>query len=269
MAMNRKIRLVLSFLGAPLVVAIALLITIEPSWAAANHYVRSGATGSGSGSDWANACADFTGSCAGASLVRGEVYYVATGTYGSRTFNTAESGTLVITIKGATVADHGTDAGWQPSFGVDVAQAKFSHGSSEQAVVFGTSYWVFDGSVGSGNTASSYGFLIEKPSNCSMNPQGGIWVGKVCGTSTGVTVKHIAYLSCGASYDVAQRGIGIGCGACYVTNSTFSNNFYDGLGQSWGITNLSNSTIEHNYSQNQWSSSAHHGETLAVSKIGR
>src|SRR3989338_753419 len=88
MAMNRKIRLVLSFLGAPLVVAIALLITIEPSWAAANHYVRSGATGSGSGSDWANACADFTGSCAVASLVRGEVYYVATGTYGSRTFNT-------------------------------------------------------------------------------------------------------------------------------------------------------------------------------------
>ena len=59
--------------------------------------------------------------------------------------------------------------------------------------------------------------------------------------------------------------MGIGWGACYVTNSTFSNNFYDGLGQSWGITNLSNSTIEHNYSQNQWSSSAHHGETLAVS----
>ena len=123
---------------APLAAPIILLLAVMPGWAA-DHYVRAGATGNASGSDWTNACADFTGSCAVASLVRGEVYYVATGTYGSRTFNTAESGTLVITIKGATVADHGTDAGWQPSFGVDVAQAKFSHGSSEQAVVFGTS----------------------------------------------------------------------------------------------------------------------------------
>ena len=34
---------------------------------AANHYVRSGA--SGNGSDWANACADFTGSCAISDIV--------------------------------------------------------------------------------------------------------------------------------------------------------------------------------------------------------
>ena len=78
---------------------IVLILTATPAWAA-NWYVRAAATGSANGSDWTNACTDFTGSCAVSSLVRGDTYYVATGAYASRTFNRAESGTLVITIKG-------------------------------------------------------------------------------------------------------------------------------------------------------------------------
>ena len=68
---------------------------------AANHFVRQGATGNGS--DWINACADFTGPCAVASLVRGDTYYVADGSYAGRTWNRAESGVSVITIKKAAV----------------------------------------------------------------------------------------------------------------------------------------------------------------------
>src|SRR3990172_8979021 len=114
--MNRKGHLTLITFIFPLAVAVVLL-TVEHGWAA-NRYIRAGAVGNGSGSDWTNACTDFTGSCAVSSLVRGDTYYVGAGTYGSRTFNTAESGTIVNHNKGATVADHGTDTGWQATYSV-------------------------------------------------------------------------------------------------------------------------------------------------------
>jgi hypothetical protein len=89
---------------------------------ATNHYVRQGA--SGNGSDWTNACGDFTGSCAASSLVRGDTYYVAGGTYTAKTWNTPASGTSVITIKKAIVADHGTATGWNDAY---AAQATFTN----------------------------------------------------------------------------------------------------------------------------------------------
>src|SRR4051794_15800116 len=91
-----------------LLTLLGMILLFSPSADAASHYVRSGASGNASGSDWANACTDFTGACAVTSLVRGDTYYVGTGSYPGRTFNTPASSTLVITIKGATAADHGT-----------------------------------------------------------------------------------------------------------------------------------------------------------------
>src|SRR5262249_28759694 len=88
--------------------------------------------------------------------------------------------------------------------------------------------------------------------------------GKSGGTLSNVTMRHIAIVSCGPSFDVHQSGFGIGCGACYVTNSTFGNSYISGASQSWNITNLANSVIEGNYSENQWSSSANHGETIGL-----
>ena len=119
---------------------------------AANHYVRAGA--SGTGTDWANACADFTGSCAVASLVRGDAYYVANGTYAQRTWNTATSGTLTIVIKKATVADHGTATGWSDAYGN--GQAVFTG-----AGTIATSYWTFDGQIGDYATKLPYGFMFH------------------------------------------------------------------------------------------------------------
>src|SRR5689334_14196824 len=109
-----------------------LIVLLMPSVApAANHYVLSSAKGSGDGSDWVNACTSFTGSCAVSSLVRGDTYYVGTGSYSVATFNRATSGTSLITILGATASDHGTSTGWDSSFGVDVTQATFSNGHIE------------------------------------------------------------------------------------------------------------------------------------------
>lgn len=98
-------RLLLTFLGI-LLGSTLLTETAE----AANHYVRQGA--SGSGSDWTNAYATLP-----ASLTRGDTYYVADGSYSSYTFDDDASGTSVITIKKATASDHGTDTGWTSTYG--------------------------------------------------------------------------------------------------------------------------------------------------------
>src|SRR5690242_6729684 len=122
--------------GSELVLLLLMIVGVLPA-SAANHFVRAGATGTGSGADWTNACADFSGSCAVSSLVRGDTYYVAAGTYASHTWNRAASGTSVITIKRATAADHGTDTGWSSTF-----DAQVTWGYNQQ---FTTGFWVFDG----------------------------------------------------------------------------------------------------------------------------
>ena len=132
-----------------------LLLSFALPASAANHYVRQGA--SGNGSDWASACSGFTGSCAIGSLVRGDTYYVGNGTItsGATTWNTADSGTSVITIKKATVADHGTDTGWSSTY---AGQAVFN-----QRNTISTDYWTFDGVSGDYDTGGvgSYGFQFK------------------------------------------------------------------------------------------------------------
>lgn len=72
-----------------------------------NLYIREGRNGNGS--DWTNAFGQVP------ALVRGNTYYVADGTYNG--FTSSVSGTTPIVIKKATAADHGTDTGWNNSYG--------------------------------------------------------------------------------------------------------------------------------------------------------
>jgi hypothetical protein len=137
--------------------SLVMLVGTLPAQAQSStvRYVRDGATGSGSGSDWDNACDDFTGSCAAASLVRGATYYVADGAYAARTWSTASSGTSTITIKKAIPSDHGADLGWNGTYGD--GQAVFTG-----ANVVNTNYWVFDGQVGDYRSGvQSYGFKFD------------------------------------------------------------------------------------------------------------
>ena len=95
------------------------------------------ASGNGSGSDWNNLAALST-----LTLVRGNTYYLATGSYGSKDWNTPASGTTLITIKKAVAGDHGSDVGWSSTLGT--GQAVFTFWG------ISTSYWTFDGQVGGG-----------------------------------------------------------------------------------------------------------------------
>gem|GEM_PF-603943 len=111
------------------------------------YYVLQGA--SGTGTSWNNAYGTIP-----STLQRGAVYFLADGSYGSYTFNTAVSGTQLITIKKAISTDHGTDIGWQSSYGDQ--QAIFNYWR------FDTAYWMVDGVTGGGpgSWESGFGFRV-------------------------------------------------------------------------------------------------------------
>jgi len=133
---------------------LAILVTVlfvAEAATAADYYVRDGASGSNNGSDWSNAYTSLP-----SSLVRGSTYYIADGSYSGKTFSTSESGSTVITIKKATPGDHGTNTGWQNSYGD--GQATFSRLS------WTSGYWVFDGSVRNDSDwsdSTAYGFVVN------------------------------------------------------------------------------------------------------------
>lgn len=121
----------------------------------ADKCLRAGATGTGSGLDWDNAYATITAAESG--TARGETCYVGGGSYGSCTFNTAMSGTTLITFKKATIASHGPATGWSDSYAS--AQAVF-----QSSLVFVTGHWRFDGAYRNESdwfSASAYGFAID------------------------------------------------------------------------------------------------------------
>jgi len=126
----------------------------------ANIYIRpsTDVTFDGDGTTWAAAA---SGGGVGAkkgkpsTFTRGNVYYYADGAYVSHTLNTASSGTTTITLKKATIADHGTSTGWNDTMGD--GQAIIA-----TAINCVTTYWVIDGQVGSTDgSLIPYGFLVQ------------------------------------------------------------------------------------------------------------
>jgi hypothetical protein len=104
------------------------------------YYVRAGASGNGSGTDWSNAFNQLPDS-----LIRGATYLVADGSYPGRTFSDPASGTSQIQIRKATAADHGTNAGWSDAYGD--GQAEFG------PLNFQAEYYTLDG-------VAPYGFKV-------------------------------------------------------------------------------------------------------------
>jgi hypothetical protein len=129
---------------------LAALCWMTASAQAATYYVRSGATGSRSGTDWSNAYTQLP-----SQLERGSLYYVADGTYGSHNFNDGQSGNSRITVQKATVQSHGINTGWADSYGDGLAQFA--------SLTFGTGFYTFDGATGGGpgSWESGFGFKVR------------------------------------------------------------------------------------------------------------
>lgn len=105
----------------------------------AEKYYRQGASGSGSGNNWTDAYTDW--STAYGAVNRGDTLWVAdtSTSIGTVLLNKPLSGTTPLTIKKATVANHGTSTGWNNSFGD--GQAVFG------SITVATPYHIIDGST--------------------------------------------------------------------------------------------------------------------------
>ncbi len=141
-----------------------LVLLLSPAWAwAAEHYIRADANGA-TCTDWGkNACSDLP-----ASLVRGDTYYIAAGSYGMHPFKDADSGSSVIRILAATAADHGTGTGWSKAYqGQAIFHCKARCGAIWE---FDTDYYSISGvyrSTQTGNphtdwmNEAGYGFKLD------------------------------------------------------------------------------------------------------------
>lgn len=147
----------------------------------ANKYLLASATGTGSGDSWTDAYTTTAALKAGLSRLVNNVAYVGVGSYVGTTWDIAVNGSTVITVKRATVADHGTGTGWLDTFAA--GQATFS-----SKIEWSTSYWVFDGITGGGPGAwySGFGFKITETSN--VTPV--MLVGRNTQVSN-ITIRHV------------------------------------------------------------------------------
>ena len=204
-----------------------LAVFLPFSCLAANHYVRAGATGSGSGNDWSNAYQKLP-----STLVRGDTYYIADGSYGSYTFKTPKDGAKMISIKKATVSDHGTGVGWGNQYGDGVAH--FTNWT------FDTGYWLVDGVTGGGPGSWESGHGIKLTTDgCSSKA---IRMHK-SGLSN-ITIKHIeatmSNVSCPSGI-VYAHGEFDGVGATDVHFShvyfhrVYGPVFHHGYGDRWTV----------------------------------
>lgn len=114
-------------------------------------YIRTGATGDDSGSDWTNACPTFA--IANSLYQRGDIWYIASGTYDENVIldTPIDTDNTVIEFRRATESDHGTNTGWVTAYGA--TQVIISRHHVE------TSYWTWDGVVGGFDETSEPGDL--------------------------------------------------------------------------------------------------------------
>jgi hypothetical protein len=231
---------------------------------AADHYVCSAATGAGDGSNWTNAYTALP-----SSLARGDTYWVAAGNYGSHTFNDAVNGSLVITVKAATDANHGASStGWtNGSTGTcHQGQAVFT-----SPFTINTSFYTIDGSYrGAGNDSASYGFQVN-------NKQTGGNIPIVNGTKP--LFLHgsnliIQYLDYSGSHDrsntYCDRGLWLDGGQ---SNNYLGFSHLHDTGEVPLVVDSQNTSsggstiIEHNWLERNQSAPACHAEGMALRPI--
>jgi len=161
-------------------IIVMMLVLLVSNVYAAEHYIREGA--SGDGSDWANAWTELP-----STLQRGDTYYIADGEYPGHTFDDAESETQYITIKKAIESDHGTNTGWQSSYGDGVVDF-----TSE--VRFDTNFWIFDGQSGYGDSSrEQHGFRFMQ-TNCGVRSYGLI---RLTAAVDHIRISHVEIEQCG------------------------------------------------------------------------
>jgi hypothetical protein len=158
--------LVRSRWGGAIFVLVIFCFVITPAFGAC-HVVTPTGSGSNTGADWNNALPSLP-----STLTRGDIYYLADGTYPAYTFTTATSGTLTLEIRKAQTYDHCTATGWSPST-MGSSQAVF-YGSATPLIGIDTSYVTVNGNGGlaapgcGAAPGSSFTSEPAMPSDCGI-----------------------------------------------------------------------------------------------------
>ena len=230
------------FLNALLVV-LALVLSSSSSAFAACHTVTPSGSGSKTGADWNNAYAGIP-----STLVRGDVYYLADGSYPAYTFSTGGSGTTTIEIRKAQSYDNCTSTGWNTST-MGSSQARFV---GDPALSVNGPYFTMNGN---GNTKASGcgggpGTTVASepptPSDCGIALVGS---GNQNSGATNVVGIHASNLTLnyielvGSGYNAGDLEI-FGSGGGYLTITHM-------YGRNSGCVYVqdvgTNSTIDHSY----------------------
>jgi len=211
-------------------------------------YVKSSASGAGTGADWTNAMAFPT------SPTRGTTYCLADGSYGSKTL-TLPAGTTAITYVKATPADHGTATGWSDALGDGTAD--FTHLDEGGN---GTGFLTFScySEVASGNLGCTIAFAAGST---------GFDFG------SGAHDDTISYLDISAPATTTTCAIGVDLGFeganATKSNITISHNKIHGADTNAQIHTATNIVFEYNeFFGNSSTSSCHGNVLLAQSCIG-
>src|SRR5260370_317310 len=262
-----------TFAWALFVVLIVTLVLVTPTCEAANHFVRGAARDAATGADWTNAFTDLP-----AHLTRGDVYYVAVGTYSHHLFNDAVSGTSVIEIRAATTADHGAATDWQTTFQGEALFSPTGTGTPDGAVFeFLTDYYLINGN-GVRNADWQGGYLIRASDRNKLASESVVLISQ---RSTFVHDITIDYVNMEGSYaavdtDNHEQAFESRCGAAnvavrhsYLHDTGADIMFIKGRHDTTGSSALCNAasngaqmTIEYNYLARDYSSSALHGQGL-------
>lgn len=189
----------------------------------------------GDGTTWACAAgAGQTGARGGmpTTLVRGNTYYLADGSYGYYAFDDALDGTKYIYIKKATIAAHGTGTGWNNSFGD--GQAIFKATASTWDFKAG-GYYDIDGVTGSGT--SGYGIKVVSTGTTENTATAYISNGH---NVTRLYIKHVEFVGEPTYTRVFWSN-------SYSANNIYlSNNYFQG-GRVWVAMASYTTTLEYNY----------------------
>jgi hypothetical protein len=255
MSKHYPLRALLAFLAA---------LSLSSGALAANRYVRPGASGDGSGSDWHNAYTALPDT-----LVRGDTYYLADGTYGPYSFRNVP-GTSLITIKKATNADHGTDTGWQASYGD--GEALFRGSATVWSFMAGASYYSIHGQRGAGNVTGSYGIRLttsaSRNSAVALVAADTSTVFSETGNHRSITIDSVEFdwnngTAAGASgatravqWNAANDSSNITLSNCYIHHSSGFGVFAGSVG--------SNLVVENCFFERNGGSTNYHHETLWV-----
>jgi len=178
-------------------------MTLPRSLWGACHVVRQGGAGRADGSDWNNALPDLP-----RSLIRGDVYFVATGTYGAHHFSDPDDGKKVIEVRAVALNDHCTNVGWNPSYlGQSIFRAPAKNVGN--ILSFSTDYYIVNGAYRSTTTGqpytdwkAGYGFKVDNSSQlaCTSDIGGG--------SPGGPTYVHdltLEYIEVDGSHDITSR----------------------------------------------------------------